>query len=425
MICEVLLVRFVSAFIVFLFTVSITIIPSLLIKPSLLIAIGFVAFYSLYFIQRKNVEDLSLYFYDLSRDTFIVLALTLQFLFFVTFAYRKYLLDGEIFSPGLKSISYFLFALMFSPFLKERDGFHSVYKYYVLLVFTVSIGGILSSILINLNLVHASDWIVNINEWTNGSIRRDAGIKGFYSMPYYMGLVLSGHLKYSMFGISLFRSSGVSHEPISAVYFITPAMFLVERVFESKRKALFVFGVILGFHFLCLSLAGFTALFATILCLIYFNKIPGKKALLTSMLVGLYFIIIYMFLGNKDNLFYDKIIRSPMGLFRATPLYIFDVTGVKYFNYPNMIEVSLEVLMSIFFFAHEVIVIMVSLLLLKNERYRGIACSTLFLSIINFKGLSVQGYSFPLYIFLSIILLISFFDLKRYSLKRLAQRIAV
>lgn len=187
----------------------------------------------------------------------------------------------------IKVISLSFLVLYFLSFADEKRNFiKHITSSYIYFSYYISISGITAFILVNLNIINPTEWVEitqNFKKYDEGDNVQFDNLKGLYSFPYYLSLVLTGDNKVDILGFSFYRLSGLSIEPGVATFLMTPAFFLA---INYNRNSYFPL-LILIFILLCFSVAN-------IIILISLFVLYSSKKIISS--IGIYFFIIIFIL---------------------------------------------------------------------------------------------------------------------------------
>jgi hypothetical protein len=274
--------RFLNIF-TFLCTISLTIlvIPSFIPKISLLIMllIVFTIGINSVIILDKAYKK-SLWIGDINYGLFPIPIIVIILITFWVFTRFWNNLDSNLYADLILVVSH----LFFFIFLVNTKDFIFLYKkYYIFLVFIMSVCGLAANLIISLNLIDISSSYFNLSEATNGAFMRDddAGPDS-YAFPFSLGLVLIGSGKLSFLSFELIRISGWAHEPTSATLFIVPALILIAHgeIFQSFVTRFIMFITIATFWFFAMSVGSFLAILILypllFLLIIFINYFPYK-----------------------------------------------------------------------------------------------------------------------------------------------------
>lgn len=131
-------------------------------------------------------------------------------------------------------ILFLVFLGNFAIYDSFQLALRKVLQPYMHLVLAVSIAALVAQFLISAGIVDYQKWQF-INQYMKKGT--EGHIKQFYSMPYYLSLILTGDEPLRMMGITIVRASGLSIEPHVAAYLAAPFLFMSgfyyeERVFQ-------------------------------------------------------------------------------------------------------------------------------------------------------------------------------------------------
>lgn len=115
----------------------------------------------------------------------------------------------------------------------DRDAIKILVNPYVYLCLALAVGGLIAWLSLTLGVVQWQDWIVR------DDFRVDAVTGRFrHSMPMFLSFILVGEVPRNLFGVEVFRGSGLSDEPNQAALFVAPALFLISITFNNASRML-------------------------------------------------------------------------------------------------------------------------------------------------------------------------------------------
>ena len=117
----------------------------------------------------------------------------------------------QTFSFGFIIISFCLLLIV-----AAKNNINNFIRLYVILVFAVSLSGLLAWILVQANLIIDDNWRFSLYSATEGKIHKG----DLFVNPYGLGLVF--HKLWTFLGITYQRASGLSQEPHIASLFSNP-----------------------------------------------------------------------------------------------------------------------------------------------------------------------------------------------------------
>jgi len=215
-------------------------------------------------------------------------------------------------------IAYFGLILMhtlFLFFIMNTRGYIFIYiKSYVALVFIMALCGLLANFLLSYEFINYVDHYVNLSHLTDGSFTRDTGEElGSYAFPYYLGLILTGSGKLTLFGLDFYRISGWSNEPSTASLFIAPAMLILghSNIIINKFFRFVMLFTIFIFWIFCMSVGSLLAFIMLYTILIYSYMIskyfPFKLTFISFFAI---LSVLFLIIAFVDQIFMSTLLSS-------------------------------------------------------------------------------------------------------------------
>ncbi len=176
-----------------------------------------------------------------------------------------------------------------------RRGLRALVRPYIYLCLVVSATGLAAWALVQTGAVEPRDWVPP--QYLSEKINRKAQEAGgyLYSMPYYLGFVLSGASVQETLGT--YQASGLSSEPHPAALFVTPALFLLPFAFPDRKHWAKVLAGLLILAFLAVVYSGTNVLILTTIGvllmarqLVYGNRYM-RPVYIAGLAVFLYFML--------------------------------------------------------------------------------------------------------------------------------------
>lgn len=168
-----------------------------------------------------------------------------------------------------------------------RPGLRALVRPYIYLCLAVSATGLVAWLLVQTGAVEPRDWVPP--QYLSEKINRKAQEAGgyLYSMPYYLGFVLSGASAKETLGA--YQASGLSPEPHPAALFVTPALFFLPFAFSEWRRWARVLASLLLLAFLAVVYSGTNAVILSTIALLFMVRqlVYSRRGLTPLYAVGL------------------------------------------------------------------------------------------------------------------------------------------
>ena len=131
---------------------------------------------------------------------------------------------------------------------RTEDVLRFLLRPYCYLAVFIAAGGLLAWLLVAVGVTSLEDWRL-----PQDMMKKDvAAVSGyFYSMPYYLSLILTESAG-RFLGLEFPRASGLFQEPHVAAFFVTPALFFMSLVIDPRKNRWLlgaIYLVILAFLF--------------------------------------------------------------------------------------------------------------------------------------------------------------------------------
>ena len=196
---------------------------------------------------------------------------------------------------------------------KRGDPLKYFLKPYFYLSLYIASAGILAWILIIFLFVDPMEWLLPENLMKHDVASLKSGGFHTYTMPYWLGLVRFGQLGgidiQDLLGINILipRASGLAREPHMMALYITPALFLIPIIFDSRKNRSFIkFSKLILIIFLLLVFSGTNIIILSSFVIFYLvrsqfilNRHISKKS---KILIPLIIITILYLVIIKSNI---------------------------------------------------------------------------------------------------------------------------
>jgi hypothetical protein len=232
----------------------------------------------------------------------------------------------QTFSLGFIIISFCILLIV-----AAKNNINIFIKLYIILVFVVSLSGLLSWILVQDNLIDYNSWRFSLYSATEGKIHKG----DLFVNPYGLGLVF--HKVWTLFGITYHRASGFSHEPHIASLFSNPALIYLflsrnnNKIFINNTYRTIAIVIMTAFMIVTNSIAAQISL----ILIIVFYLIVHKKTILLMLLLAfpIYLLLTVEGIPTIDRVTNTSIILSKFSVESESLRNVFDLSILSVTNF--------------------------------------------------------------------------------------------
>jgi hypothetical protein len=276
--------NFSSLSIAYAIMISITFVPSILPRPNyfavIVLSLVLISYVARGYKIRVNFSKMPV-FYILSV-LFLYLHFFQEIISSIIYGYGSF----SVFGP-LIFLTVFWFIL---NYYASEYGVEKLIKIYIYVCLYISITGVLSWLIISFGFVDPTRWELNLTQLTEGRFVRDLD-GNLFTFPYYLGVIIQGGGKYSLFGFEFMRACGLSTEPQYATFLVAPSLFMINIVYKKSRlfkKAAYV--LVILFLLIASSMTTYLILYVLIFLLLL-----KKRSLLGCVSLLLLIVLLYYY----------------------------------------------------------------------------------------------------------------------------------